>query len=301
MADKITIQAGAGDSQAFEWTRSNYGIAALNVHERALSTLRAQEQHTPSLYLDVNPGLYRYGSTIVLFVGGISPVFSPPVAGTRLDVLYLDCATRTLTIVEGIAATAITDELALPEIPDQAIPLVAVHLAADQASITEADLYDMRPFLTADLIPWAAGADGEALLSDGGGGAAWSLPIGLLHASAQSTSGSTYSQDSSTWTTIRSLASVTLTKACRVCLQAQAIGYTGSAGNPVEIQICQGDTALGYPSQQPATSYSPLMCVYDYNLPAGTYTWNLKYRRNGGSGTVYVAYIVFNVKAFTME
>ena len=176
MADKIGIQAGAGDSQAYEWTRSNYGVGALSIHERAISMLRAQEQRTPSLYLDVNPGSYRYGSTIVLFAGGISPAFSPPVAGTRLDVLYLDCATGTLAIEEGSAATLITDALELPELPDHAIPLVAVHLAADQTSITEADLYDMRPFLAADKVPWLDGADGEALLSDGTGGAGWAAP-----------------------------------------------------------------------------------------------------------------------------
>lgn len=149
MFGRIGIQSGAFTPEAYEWTRNNYGMSALSVHERALSTLRAQAQVVPSLYLDVNPGTYRYGNTIVLFPGGVSPEFSPPVSGTRLDVLYLDCATGALAVEEGTAATAITDALELPDVPVGAIPLVAVHLAASQAAITEADLYDMRPFLAA--------------------------------------------------------------------------------------------------------------------------------------------------------
>lgn len=300
MADKIGIQAGASTAQAYEWTRSNYGIAALNVHERALSTLRAQEQRTASLYLDVNPGSYRYGSTIVLFAGGISPVFSPPVAGTRLDVLYLDCTSGTLAIEEGTAATVITDALELPDIPDQAIPLVAVHLAAGQASITEADLYDMRPFLTADPIPWSAGADDEVLTADGAGGATWETPsASAINTWGVASSSTEISRDSSTFASAISK-TVTLTKTCLVNLQFQAVAKTGSVGNPCQVQFYEGTTALGKPCDQSSAAYAPINLCWALQAAAGAHTYEVRYRRNGGSGSAYLDELVLVVTAFPL-
>lgn len=153
---KSAIQDGFVNPAALEWTRANYGLSALSVHERAISMLRAQAQHPPTMQLDVNGGAYSYNGVTRLFAGGQSPEFSAPASGQRLDILYLDGATGALAIQQGTAATAITDPLALPDVPSGAIPLVAVHLADGQTEINEGDLYDLRPFV-------------------GGMGRAWSL------------------------------------------------------------------------------------------------------------------------------
>jgi len=144
---KTEIQAGFVPPEALEWTRANYGLSALSVHERAISMLRAQAQNPASMKLDVNGGAYSFNGMMRLFPGGQSPAFTAPTAGTRLDILYLDAATGELAIVQGTAAVAITDPLELPNAPTGAIPLVAVHLAAGQESIIESDLYDLRAFL----------------------------------------------------------------------------------------------------------------------------------------------------------
>lgn len=144
---KGTIQAGFVNPAALEWTRANYGISALSVHERAISILRAQEQDTPSMKLNVNGGAYSYNGVMHLFIGEESPEFTAPAEGTRLDILYLDGESGELAIQEGTAAVAITDPLELPAVPSGAIPLVAVHLAAEQEAITESDLYDLRAFI----------------------------------------------------------------------------------------------------------------------------------------------------------
>lgn len=144
---KSAIQDGFVNPAALEWTRANYGLSALSVHERAISMLRAQAQRPPTMQLDVNGGAYSYNGVTRLFAGGQSPEFSAPASGQRLDILYLDGATGALAIQQGTAATAITDPLALPNVPAGAIPLVAVHLAAGQTEINEGDLYDLRPFV----------------------------------------------------------------------------------------------------------------------------------------------------------
>lgn len=153
---KEAIQSGFVNPAALEWTRANYGVSALSVHERAISVLRAQEQDIPSMKLDVNAGAYSYNGVMHLFLGGQSPEFTAPEEGTRLDILYLDGESGELAIQKGTAAVAITDPLELPAVPSGAIPLVAVHLAAEQEAITESDLYDLRAFV-------------------GGMGGAWSL------------------------------------------------------------------------------------------------------------------------------
>jgi len=142
---KTEIQAGFVPPEALEWTRANYGISALSVHERAISMLRAQAQNPASMKLDVNGGAYSFNGVTRLFAGGQSPEFTAPANGTRLDVLYLAGESGELGIAQGTAAVAITDPLELPSLPVGSLPLVTVHLAAGQESITESDLYDLRP------------------------------------------------------------------------------------------------------------------------------------------------------------
>lgn len=144
---KLEIQSGFVPPAALEWTRANYGISALSVHERAISMLRAQAQNPASMKLDVNGGAYSFNGVTRLFAGGQSPEFTAPANGMRLDMLYLDCGSGTLGIAAGTAAVAITDPLELPAAPAGAIPLVAVHLAAGQTKIVESDLYDLRAFV----------------------------------------------------------------------------------------------------------------------------------------------------------
>lgn len=150
---KEQIQSGFVNPAALEWTRANYGISALSVHERAISMLRVQEQDTPSMKLNVNSGAYSYNGVMHLFIGEESPEFTAPAEGTRLDILYLNGATGALAIQKGTAAVAITDPLELPAVPSGAIPLVAVHLAAEQEAITESDLYDLRAFVMGWAMP----------------------------------------------------------------------------------------------------------------------------------------------------
>lgn len=142
---KLEVQSGFAPPAALEWTRANYGLSALSVHERAISMLRAQAQNPASMKLDVNGGAYSYNGVTRLFLGGQSPEFTAPANGTRLDVLYLAGESGQLGIAQGTAAVAITDPLELPSLPVGSLPLVAVHLAAGQESITESDLYDLRP------------------------------------------------------------------------------------------------------------------------------------------------------------
>lgn len=162
---KREIQAGFLPPSALEWTRANYGISALSVHERAISMLRAQAQNPPSLKLAVNGGVYSYRGRMRLFLSGVSPEFSPPASGTRLDILYLDGESGELAIVEGDAAVAITDPLELPDVPEVAIPLAAVYLGEDQETITEADLYDLRSFLGDSHAPVTLGTFNNASLN----------------------------------------------------------------------------------------------------------------------------------------
>lgn len=150
---KSAIQDGFVNPAALEWTRANYGLSALSVHERAISMLRAQAQRPPTMQLDVNGGAYSYNGVTRLFAGGQSPEFTAPASGTRLDVLYLDGASGNLAIQQGTAAVAITDPLELPSVPSGSIPLVAVHLAAGQTEIVESDLYDLRAFVAVMASP----------------------------------------------------------------------------------------------------------------------------------------------------
>jgi len=188
---KSQLQDVAGKpAEAYEWTRFNLGHDPLSVHERALSSLRAQPQETASLYLDVLPGSYLYGQSRVGFDGGVSPVFSPPGAGVRLDVLYLDCSTGELAIETGTAATVITEALDLPTIPSAALPLCAVTLHADDTAVSEDMVYDLRPTWTVPgprFVPLptpatSASWDGDA--KNGASGtidlsAVFSLPAGI--------------------------------------------------------------------------------------------------------------------------
>lgn len=127
--------------------RAGGGWDAVNIYERAITSLRVNAQGVPDLTLKVAPGFYGIDGKLYYYPGGNSVPFTPPLAGARYDVLTLD-TTGTLNIETGAMTLP---PLVFTLVPSR-MPLAAVVMSAGQTVITEAEIFDIRPFLS-----WGSG------------------------------------------------------------------------------------------------------------------------------------------------
>ena len=136
-------------AQAHEWDEFNIGLDALNVHSRAIVPLRVQPLDTADMKLHVNPGYYMYGSGYQRFGGGISETFTVPDSGRRFDVVYLNGETNTIGITQGATSDDIYTLPSLPSLPVTRIALASILLDENTTTLNEANIFDLRPFVTA--------------------------------------------------------------------------------------------------------------------------------------------------------
>lgn len=118
---------------------------------RHLRNLLAQEQATPNLTLNVNPGIGWFAqNSYVNYAGGASPSFTAPAANPRRDILTLR-NDGTLHVIMGAEAASPV----APSIPSTDIPLCQVFSRVGQTSIHDNDTQvagqgyvevDLRPF-----------------------------------------------------------------------------------------------------------------------------------------------------------
>lgn len=123
------------------------------VFPRMLTMLLVNAQLAPDLTVRVGAGYYSINGELYYYAGGNSGAFTPPGSGARYDVLTLD-ASGVLHIEVGALAVP---PVAFTLEPDR-VPLAAVYLVFGQTTITEGDLFDVRPFFS--------------IASGGGGGGA---------------------------------------------------------------------------------------------------------------------------------
>ena len=133
-------------ARSHEFGEANLGRDAVNVYARALVPLRAQETSPASMQVYVQPGYFSFQGD-VLFPGGLTAEITAPVAGTRFDLVYLDCATVTVKVATGTPAVTVYDVLAAPATPANGIALAYVVLGPDTTAIGEQNIFDMRPLL----------------------------------------------------------------------------------------------------------------------------------------------------------
>ena len=174
--EKSKFEENVGQlARALEWG-SNLGRDALNVFDRAIVPLRVQAFEDARMQVYANPGYYTYRGTYQFYLGGSTPVITSPVAGTRTDLVYLDAAANTIGVTAGVVATDVYSVPAVPNLGVGQIPLAHLLLGANTTEINERNIFDMRPFIAADGVPWLQGAAGDTLVNDGAGGAGWSAP-----------------------------------------------------------------------------------------------------------------------------
>lgn len=122
--------------------RAGGGWDAVNVYERAITSLRVNAQTTPDLTVQVAQGYYSLDGQLYFFIGGNSIAFTPPGSGSRYDVLTLDSGGNLFIEVGALSVPPVFT------LTTGRLPLVAVRLIAGQTSVTEDDLFDVRPFLS---------------------------------------------------------------------------------------------------------------------------------------------------------
>jgi len=112
-----------------------------NVFERFCHIVPEQ---TASMYLRVRAGHVNFGSENYDIVDQKTSVFSAPVAGSRIDLVYID-TDGTIAIEAGVADAS-------PSAPDydNKLVLAEITLAAAQTTITETSIKDVRSFLSSN-------------------------------------------------------------------------------------------------------------------------------------------------------
>lgn len=140
--------------------RRDFGVGGndvLDVYMRALINLRARAQVPAATTLYAERGFYVNQSTVKLWAGGNSPVFTFPTAGwpdakRRTDLLYITTG-DILAIATGTETTDGSDP-AYPVAPaDACYPLAFVWLDSTMTTITESKIEDARAGNTSAAIP----------------------------------------------------------------------------------------------------------------------------------------------------
>jgi len=122
-----------------ECSQDTFGTDPVNLYTRCWAELRVEPTDPCSLYTYVTHGWYMC-EDLGWFAGGNSPLFVPPDAGLRYDLVYIDCSG---TI--GIETGDVGGEVALiPEPPDFTIPLAAIQLTGSVGCIVEDMILDCR-------------------------------------------------------------------------------------------------------------------------------------------------------------
>jgi hypothetical protein len=117
------------------------GADIISINPRQIIGLRAREQDTPDMTLQVDAGWYdREG--FKEFAGGNSPAFTDPAPNWRWDLLVIDTGDA-LAIETGTPGTYET--VTVPTPSAGVVPICAVLLGPGQTSITETCIYpDLR-------------------------------------------------------------------------------------------------------------------------------------------------------------
>jgi hypothetical protein len=123
---------------------------------RHLANLRAREQVTPNLTLEVLSGVGWFSqNSYQVFAGGNSPTFTAPTTNPRIDILTL----RNDGTLQRIAGTEAASPVP-PSIPSTDLPLAQVYNVVGQTRIRDNDeqevgegfvQYDLRPMLQPPL------------------------------------------------------------------------------------------------------------------------------------------------------
>lgn len=116
---------------------------------------------TTILKVLVNAGNAYFGTTIVEFAGGYSPVLSAPATSSRIDIVSLSLA-GSLVVTAGTIATVPV----APATPSGNIPICQIWNRAGQTKITDEDDAS-NGYIYKDLRPWATKLKGLILKSSG--------------------------------------------------------------------------------------------------------------------------------------
>lgn len=159
------------------------GWDAVNVYERMFTSLRPNAQIPPALTIYVAPGYYYIDDTEYYFAGGNTGAFTPPGSGSEYHVVTLD-ASGVLAIEVG----ALTSPPPVFTVSSGVLPIAAVYLTAGQASITEGDIEDIRPFLSLST-PGSVISPATTVVSETTFGQASAVGVGVLYARNDHTHG----------------------------------------------------------------------------------------------------------------
>jgi len=109
--------------------------------------LFAREQDTKDLTVRIAKGGINLEGTLFNYAGGNSPVFTPPLAGTQVFLLYVwnDSGTFTLDIDNGTYFTSNDPQSYYDGLGTNIYPICEVTLTAGQTEISNSDIVDVRP------------------------------------------------------------------------------------------------------------------------------------------------------------
>lgn len=155
------------------------GVDIISLAGRQILGCRAREQDTPGLTLQVDGGWYDLGG-YKQFEGGNSPSFTAPATNWRRDLLIIN-SDGDLAIQQGIVGSVTGAKI--PEATVGTLPLCAVSLVADQTTITEAHITDLR------FVPRVSGTPAHASEHEPGGSDEITFPGAHLHAVNEDKSG----------------------------------------------------------------------------------------------------------------
>jgi len=136
--------------------------------------LKVEPTSPASMYVRIRAGRVNYGTTTYTIVDQLSPVFTAPTSGSRIDLLQVNTS-GTIIITPGIAGTS-------PTAPDYGglITLAEVTIASGASSLASSNITDVRGFVGGNSPSYpvvvAKGGTGSTTAS----GARTNLGLGTL-------------------------------------------------------------------------------------------------------------------------
>lgn len=151
--DPADLSEANANNLMFLWDNMGTGeyMEDDSILARHFANLRAREQTTPNLTLQVQAGAATFATTFVAFAGGNSPSFTAPVTNPRIDMLSINSSGTLVRTAGTEAASPVA-----PAVPANNIPLCLVRNVVGQTTIRDFDsqvvgqgyvLTDLRPFI----------------------------------------------------------------------------------------------------------------------------------------------------------
>jgi len=134
-----------------------FGGDTIWIQTKQIVPLRTKPLPTPNMHVYVEPGAYQYATGFNYWPGGYSDLLTNYVPTGALNtqrfrLIYIDPATNTLS---GASTTITSDdelfshvEEILDLIPISCVPLAAIRLVFGQSTVQEADIFDLRSFVS---------------------------------------------------------------------------------------------------------------------------------------------------------